>query len=386
MSAPDDQVFMRRALELARRAWGRTHPNPMVGAVLVEDGRVVSEGFHERDGGPHAEKAALGALGRPPGPGCTLYVTMEPCSTAGRTGACTGAIIASGIRRVVAGASDPNPAHAGRGFEILRQAGIQVTAGVLQDECTELNFVFNHWITRGEPILAGKLAATLDGRIATRTGESKWITGTAARADVHGWRRLFPAIAVGAGTVIKDNPRLTARVDGEPEECPVRFVFDGKLRSVTDQAMPKVYSDEFAKRTVVITTQHGGLGYVRKLRDLGVAVWTFESPTARVPLAKFRARCAAEGITGVFFEGGADLISRCILERQLDYLFLYQAPVFLSDDKSKPVLSGLRTEKLPQALRLANVQRMNLGDDLLVRGSVVYPDKLNVDETLFSLG
>jgi diaminohydroxyphosphoribosylaminopyrimidine deaminase/5-amino-6-(5-phosphoribosylamino)uracil reductase len=386
MFAPEDEKFMRQALGLARRAWGRTHPNPMVGAVIVEDGQVVAEGFHDHDGGPHAERLALAALGRKPGTGATMYVTMEPCSTVGRTGACTEAILNSGIRKLVVGASDPNPAHAGRGFEILRGAGIEVVAGFLEAECTELNFVFNHWITTGEPILAGKLAATLDGRIATRTGESKWITGTAARADVHGWRRLFPAIGVGAGTVMKDNPKLTSRIDGEPEVCPIRFVFDGKLRTVSDRNMPTVYTDEFAGRTTVVTTQHGGMGYVRKLRDLGVTVWIFESANGRVPMAQFRTKCASEGITGVFLEGGADLISRCIIERQLDYLFLYQAPVFLSDEKSKPVLSGLRTEKLPQALRLANVQRMNLGDDILVRGTVVYPEKLTVDETLFSLG
>ncbi len=377
---------MRRALELARRGWGTTHPNPMVGCVLVEEGRVTAEGFHERDGGPHAERAAIASLMRNPQADATLYVTLEPCSSAGRTGACTDAIIAAGIRRVVVGATDPNPAHSGKGFEVLRRAGVEVLTGVLEAECADLNLIFNHWITRSEPLIAGKVATTLDGRIATRTGDSKWITGDAARQDVHRWRRLFPAIAAGAGTVMVDNPRLTARVEGEPEFCPVRFVFDGLLRSVNDHNMPRVYTDEFAERTVVVTTQHGGEGYVRKLRGMGVAVWTFESPSGRVPLAQFRARCAAENISGVLLEGGSQIMSRALIERQIDYLLVYQAPMLFADERAKSLMSGLRTEKLPMAVRLADLRRSALGDDSLVRGRVVYPERIQVDETLFSLG
>jgi diaminohydroxyphosphoribosylaminopyrimidine deaminase / 5-amino-6-(5-phosphoribosylamino)uracil reductase len=386
MSAPDDERFMRLALGLARRAWGHTHPNPMVGCVIVEDGRVVSEGYHARDGGPHAERVALASLMRNPAPAAVLYVTMEPCSTEGRTGACTTAIIEAGIRRVVAGATDPNPDHAGKGFAVLRRAGIEVATGVLGGDCADLNLIFNHGMEANAPLLAGKLASTLDGRIATRTGESKWITGEAARADVHSWRTLFPAIAVGAGTVMTDNPSLTARRDGAPEVCPKRFVFDGRLTTVVAGSLPRVYSDSHAAQTTVVTTQHAGLGYVRKLRDLGVGVWIFESPTGRVPLGQFRERCAAEGIVGVLFEGGAQLLSRALAERELDYLFIYQAPVILADERAKPVFGGLRTETLAQALRLADVRRAELGDDALVRGRIVYPEKTQIDETLFSLG
>lgn len=386
MFAADDEIFMRQALALARRAWGRTSPNPMVGCVLVEQGQVVARGFHEVDGGPHAERVALAALGRKPLPGSTLYVTMEPCSTEGRTGACTNAIIAAGIARVVVGTTDPNPVHAGEGLEILRRAGIEVADGVLGEECEDLNLIFNHWITRQGPLLAGKLAATLDGRIATRTGDSKWITGEEARLDVHLWRRLFPAIAVGAGTVMTDNPRLTARLEGAPEHCPVRFVFDGRLRSVIDGKLPNIYTDEFAARTIVVTTQHAGIGYVRKLRERGVGVWVFDSPNVRVPLALFRARCAKEEIAGVYFEGGAELLSRAMIEKQIDYLFMYHAPLILADDRAKSGMGGLRTEKLVQAMRLTHVHRKTLGDDALVRGRIVFPDKINVDETVFSLG
>lgn len=384
--AENHEGFMRGALQLALNGWGRTHPNPMVGAAIIEDGRVAASGFHERDGGPHAERVALAALGRAPKRGATLYVTLEPCSTEGRTGACTEAIIGSGIRKVVVGATDPNPAHCGRGFARLRQAGIEVVTGVLEADCVDLNLIFNHWIVRGAPLLAAKAATTLDGRIACRTGDSQWITGELARADVHRWRRLFPGIAVGAGTVLKDNPRLTARLPGEPEWCPLRFVFDGRLRTVVDRAMPRLYTDEFHERTVVVTTPHGGLGYVRKLQSLGVQVWVCDSNSQRASFADFRKRCAEAGVTGVFFEGGSRLLSELAQERQLDYFFSYSAPILLGDDKAKPVLSGLRTERLANALRLVDVRHEVLGGDLLVRGRVEFPEKVQVDEATFSLG
>ncbi len=382
MSLPDDETFMRHALGQARSVWGATHPNPMVGAVIVEDGKIVAEGATAPDGGPHAERLALLARGKTPRPGASLYVTLEPCSTEGRTGACTDAIIASGIKRVVVGATDPNPAHAGRGFAVLRAAGVEVVTGVLEDECTDLNLIFNHWITRERPLIAAKAAVTLDGKIASRTGESRWITNEQSRADVHRWRRLFPGIAVGAMTVLRDNPRLTAR-RGSEEWCPWRFVFDGLLRTVVDQNLPRVYTDEFHERTIVVTTPHGGLGYVRKLQDLGVKVWVFNSPTQRVAFADFRQRCAEERISGVYFEGGAQLLSELLRAKQLDYLFIYRAPVLLADDKARSIFSGLRPERLDQAVRLADVRHEAFGDDELMRGRVTFPEKMPVDETVF---
>jgi diaminohydroxyphosphoribosylaminopyrimidine deaminase/5-amino-6-(5-phosphoribosylamino)uracil reductase len=260
-----------------------------------------------------------------------------------------------------------------------------VVSGVLEAECRDLNLIFNHWITTGTPLLAAKTASTLDGRIACRTGDSRWITGEPARADVMQWRRLFPAIAVGAGTIMQDDPRLTSRIEGREDWCPVRFVFDGLLRTVTDKQLPKVYTDEFHDRTIVVTTPHGGMGYVRKLKELGVQVWVLPSATQRAGIAEFRARCAAERITGVYFEGGVQLLSELLRERHIDYLFSYRAPMLLADDRSKPMLNGLRTEKLTQAIRMADVHHAVFGEDMLTRGRVVYPDKLFVDETVFSL-
>lgn len=387
MSADNGQheFFMRRALTLAHSVWGNTHPNPMVGAVIVEEGHVVAEGATAPDGGPHAERLALLNRGKVPRPGATLYVTLEPCSTQGRTGACTDAIIASGLKRVVVGATDPNPAHAGHGFAVLRAAGIEVSTGVLERECADLNLIFNHWITQGGPLIAAKMAATLDGKIACRTGESKWITNEKSRADVHRWRRLFPGIAVGALTVLKDNPRLTSRRAGEPEWCPWRFVFDGLLRTVVDKNLPAVFTDEFRDRTIVVTTPHGGLGYVRKLREMGIKVWTFESGTQRVPFPEFRKKCAEERIAGVFVEGGAQLISELVRVRQLDYLFAYHAPVLFADDKAKTIFNGLRPEKIEHAVRLADVRHEAFDGDMLVHGRMVYPEKLLVDETVFGV-
>ena len=374
---------MRRALEVARGVWGTTHPNPMVGALIVEEGRIVAEGATAPDGGPHAERLALLQRGKPPRPEATMYVTLEPCCTHGRTGACTDAIIASGIKRVVVGAPDPKPAHAGRGFETLRAAGIEVITGILERECTDLNLIFNHWITQGVPLIAAKVAATLDGKLACRTGESRWIANEASRADVHRWRRLFPGIAVGAMTVLKDNPRLTARRPGEAEWCPWRFVFDGLLRTVVDKNPPKVFTDEFRERTIVVTTPHGGLGYVRKLQAMGIKVWTFESATQRVSFADFRKKCAEERIAGVYVEGGAHLISELVRARALDYLFAYHAPVILADDKAKTIFGGMRPEKIEHALRLTDVRHESFGGDILMRGRMEYPDKMLVDESAF---
>jgi diaminohydroxyphosphoribosylaminopyrimidine deaminase/5-amino-6-(5-phosphoribosylamino)uracil reductase len=383
MNPAEHETFMRRALEAAKRGWGDTHPNPLVGAVIVEDGVVVAEGHHARAGEPHAEINALRALGRRPQPGATLYVTLEPCCTHGRTPPCTEAILGAGLTRVVIGATDPNPAHAGKGHDLLRAGGVEVTSGVLEAECTDLNLIFNHWITTGRPLFAAKSGVTLDGKVATRTGDSKWITGAAARANGHRWRRYFPAIAIGAGTVRADNPRLTARVDGT-EWCPWRFVFDGLLRTVTDKAMPGVYTDEFRERTIVVTTPHGGLGYVRKLNAMGVKAWVLNSASPKVNFQDFRARCVQEGITGVFFEGGAQLLSELLQARELDYLLTYHAPVLFADDKGKAILRGLRTEALANAIRLDHVRHEVHGDDALMRGFVRYPEKMFVDEATFN--
>ena len=372
------EAYLRRALELARQAWGATHPNPMVGALIVEDGEIVAEGFHAKAGEPHAEIVALRALGRKPADGATLYVTLEPCCTQGRTPPCTAAILAAGIRRVVVGATDPNPRHAGRGFEVLRAADVDVVTGVLAEECADLNLIFNHWIATGRPLLAAKIATTIDGRIACRTGESKWLTGELARADVMRWRRLFPAIAVGAGTVGSDDPRLTARL-AEGTWCPRRFVFDGALSIATLNPLPGLLSDEWRARTTIVTSDRQHSVVVRKLEELGVEVWRLPAEEGAVSTAAFSERCAREGVTGVMIEGGARLLSGLLKARAIDYLLAYRAPRVFADAASIPVATGLRVELPSVGLRLADVHHALFGDDQLMRGRVVYPDNLEID-------
>jgi len=355
---------MRRALELARQALGRTHPNPMVGALIVEGGEVVAEGWHKAAGEDHAEVAALKALGRKPAADATLYVTLEPCSTCGRTGACTEAIVAAGIRRVVVGTEDPNPAHAGRGLDVLRAAGVDVTSGALAAECADLNLIFNHWITTGTPLLAAKMALTLDGKFAAASGHSRWVTGEPARADVMRWRRYFPAIAVGANTVLKDDPSLSSRIGGEVW-CPIRFVFDRELRTLEAAARLQVYTDAYADRTVILCSeaaaaQTGG--------SAGVRLWPLPEKHEHLDWQAFRRRCAEEGICGVYVETGPNLATRVIEGGLVDYLFIYQAPKLMSDAGS-PGLGSMRcSQSMDEVFGLRELRFASLGDDRLTRG------------------
>jgi diaminohydroxyphosphoribosylaminopyrimidine deaminase/5-amino-6-(5-phosphoribosylamino)uracil reductase len=372
MSAETQEDFMRRALETARRGWGDTHPNPMVGAIIVEDGRVVADGFHARAGGAHAEVMALHNLGRAPAAGATMYVTLEPCSTTGRTPPCVEAIVGVGLRRVVAGATDPNPRHAGRGFELLLAAGVEVTTGVLAEECADLNLIFNHWIAKGRPLFAGKMATTLDGRVATRAGESQWITGAAARQDAMRWRRLFPAVGAGAGTVLADDPRLTSRLGGR-EWRPVRLIFDRSLRTVAGKKLPRIYGDAGAGKVVVVTGPRPEKKRRARVEKLGAEVWVLPAADGRKYFTALRERCAAAGLTGVLLEGGPGLLSAFLAARELDYLFAYRAPKFFADAEAKAALTGPARPRLAQAYALADVRHAILGEDQLVRGRVVYP-------------
>ncbi|HTB62537.1 MAG TPA: bifunctional diaminohydroxyphosphoribosylaminopyrimidine deaminase/5-amino-6-(5-phosphoribosylamino)uracil reductase RibD [Opitutales bacterium] len=367
--------FMRRALEAARRGWGETHPNPMVGAVLVENGRVVADGYHARAGEPHAEMMALRNLGRAPAPGATLYVTLEPCCTTGRTPPCTEAVIRAGIKHVVVGATDPNPQHQGQGFAQLRAAGVEVVEGILAEECADLNLIFNHHITTGRALFAGKIATTLDGRMATRTGQSKWITGPTARRDAMHWRRLFTAIGVGAGTVLADDPQLTSR-NGKAEWCPVRLIFDRTLRTVTEK-LPQVYVDAHRARTIVVTGALVEKSKYAILENQGVAVWTLPAKNDAAWFAGLRQKCAEAGLSGLLIEGGPKLLSAFLQADELDYLFAYRAPKFLADAEAAPVFTGPPRPRLADAFTLKDVRHASLGDDQLLRGFIEYPQTKN---------
>jgi diaminohydroxyphosphoribosylaminopyrimidine deaminase/5-amino-6-(5-phosphoribosylamino)uracil reductase len=344
----------------------------MVGAVIVENGEIVAEGWHHVAGQAHAEVEALRALGRPAAAGATIYVTLEPCSTCGRTGACTDAIIAAGLSRVVVGATDPNPAHAGRGLAILREAGIAVSSGVLAGECTDLNLIFNFWITNDKPLVAAKMALTLDGKFAAASGHSQWVTGELARADVMSWRRYFPAIAVGANTVLSDNPSLTSRV-GEQVWCPRRFIFDRSLKTLELPILPKVYTDAFADKTVVICSESTPKSAQVRAEEMGLTIWTLPETTGHsghLDWEAFRKCCAESGICGVYVEVGPTLATRVIEGGLVDYLFIYQAPKLMCDAAAVGIGSSRQTQVMEDAFTLRELRFKTFGEDRLTRGFI----------------
>lgn len=376
MSAPHpspDEVFMAEALACAKRGWGHTHPNPMVGCVIVEAGEVVARGWHERAGEAHAEVHALKRLGRSPAPDAELYVTLEPCSTRGRTGACTEAIQQAGIRSVIIGALDPNPAHAGRGPALLEAAGITVKTGVLAEACGDLNLIFNHWITRQTPFFAWKVATTLDGKTATRTGHSRWITGEAARADVMHWRRYFPAILVGAQTAVLDNPALTSRV-GESVWCPRRIVLDRKGQTAAPETLESlnVFNDDYEAQTIVAAASTVPQDALSAWRSKGVEVWQLEGSEGNDAafFADLKKRCMAAGLYGVFVESGGVLGSALWQAGALDYLFHYQAPKIIGDEAAPAAWRGFKPAEMGQALQLEHVRRAQFEGDALLRGFI----------------
>jgi diaminohydroxyphosphoribosylaminopyrimidine deaminase / 5-amino-6-(5-phosphoribosylamino)uracil reductase len=362
-----DERYLARALELAKEAWGETHPNPMVGAVIVEGNEIVSEGYHARAGEAHAEIVALDNLGRPPSADADIYVTLEPCSTSGRTGSCVEAIIKAGFSRVVVGALDPNPVHAGRGLDKLREAGIEVCEieGSLANDCSELNLIFNYQIVHNQPLFALKLAVTMDGKIAEQHGKPSVITGKEARADVMRWRKLFPAIAIGAGTVSADNPSLTARLSSG-DWCPRRIILDGKLSSVPETGiLPKLYSDAFSESTLVVTGEATSVTDLRRARLIDEGVTIRELPLdsgGSFSYSSLRDVLADEDLAGVYFEGGAKVARQMLREKALDYLFWYQSPkIFPNADAVK--VPPLTDFPLPE-----KVQSTKLGEDSLIRG------------------
>ncbi|GHC12096.1 bifunctional diaminohydroxyphosphoribosylaminopyrimidine deaminase/5-amino-6-(5-phosphoribosylamino)uracil reductase RibD [Cerasicoccus arenae] len=373
LDSDTDEHFMRHAMAVATRAWGDTHPNPMVGAIIVEQGRVVAEGWHQRAGGPHAEVAAIKAQGHRPRYDATIYVTLEPCCTQGRTGPCTDAIIERGFRRVVIGAIDPNPAHAGRGVALLREAGLEVVHGVLAEQCADINLIFNHWIVNQAPFLAAKVAMTLDGKIATRAGHSRWVTGEEARADVMRWRRLFPAIAVGAGTVIADDPALTARLPDAEIYCPTRFVFDRRLL-LADHLDRQVFNDNWRHRTILVTETESNQSRLHRIKDHGVTIWELPTDPPNIFYKVFQKKCINQALTGVLIEGGCGLLSDMLSECLLDYLLSYRAPKLLADDDALPAFRGLNTSEMAEAITLEDPQHALFGQDVLTRGYLNYPE------------
>jgi diaminohydroxyphosphoribosylaminopyrimidine deaminase/5-amino-6-(5-phosphoribosylamino)uracil reductase len=350
--------FMRLAVAEAERGQGRTSPNPAVGAVLVRDGRVVARGHHARAGGPHAEVVALVAAGAR-ARGADLYTTLEPCDHFGKTPPCSRAVIAAGVRRVFVGSRDPNPEVNGRGVARLRRAGVEVVLDVLREACDRLNSPWFHYITTGRPYVTLKAAITLDGRIATRTGDARWVTGEAARAEVHRLRDRVDAVIVGAGTARADDPLLTTRLPGGGGKDPLRVVLDSRLR------LPRrlrLFHPASAAPTLVahVTDRAPRLGP-------GVEALRCRADRAgRVDLEDLLARLGARGVTHALVEGGGE-VHRAFLEAGLaDEVLLHVAPKILGG--GVPWLSGDGPARMADALRLEGVEVRAAGEDLVVRG------------------
>jgi len=336
----NDERFMRSALSEARKSIGQTSPNPAVGAVLVVGNRIVARGHHRQAGYPHAEIECLRSFRRNVPKNATLYVTLEPCSTTGRTGACTDQIIRAGVKSVVIGATDPNPRHRGRGVEILSDAGIEVRTGVLAEECAALNEAFNKWIATGIPFVIAKCGMTLDGRLTRRKNESHWITSAAARRHAQMLRAQSDAILVGAETIRIDNPRLTVRNQTRSRQ-PARVII---TRSGKIPRSARVLNDRFAKNTYVYRNE---------------------------TLAAILADLGAKQITSVTIEGGGDVLGQALDERLIDKVQIYVAPIFAGG----PVLAfGARgAAQTRESAQLERTRFEKIGPDICVTGYPKYP-------------
>lgn len=403
-----DFSALRLALRLARRGYGTTSPNPMVGAVLVKNGRIIGRGWHRRAGGPHAEIEALrDAQKRGHAPrGATLYVTLEPCCTHGRTPPCTEAIIAAGIRRVVVGAVDPNPRHAGRGFQLLKRAGIAVEEfGVprsrgsahqrqsdrLKAELQTLNEAFNHWIVHRTPFVTVKAAMTLDGKIATARGESKWITGPAARAYGMKLRRGSDAILVGVNTVLADDPSLTVRGAlvagpartglsqkraGAETDAPGlrRIVLDSLARTPLDA---KLVTDEYAAWTTIVVSRRAPKSRVaalaRRVRIVVAPAAKPCPPVTRHPsldLAWLLRKLGGENVTRLLVEGGGEVNASFVLGGFAQRVVFFYAPKILGGREARRGVAGGGAARLKEIIQLCDVRWQKLGEDLLLSGLI----------------
>ena len=341
LNPESDLHWMSLALEQARQGIGFTSPNPAVGAVIVAEGELIGQGFHRQAGLPHAEIEALkDARSRAPEriAGSTIYVTLEPCSTHGRTGPCTSAIQAAGITRVVWGAQDPNPSHVGRAQQLLESAGIAVTTGILESECQEILRPFAKWITTGLPYVIAKAGQSLDGRITRPPGEGPWITSEAARAHSQGLRARVDAILVGAETVRQDNPRLTLR-NGSLKQQPFRIIL---TRSGNLPPEANVFTDAYQDRTLVLRD----LAFPEVLRDL-----------------------ASRGITSVLIEGGSNVLGQAFAARCVDEVCWYIAPRLCGG--GLPVIGGPDWQS---SVALENVTLLPIGDNLCLTGRPVWPN------------
>lgn len=360
-----EEQFMKRAIELAKQGSGWTAPNPLVGAVVVKNGRVIGEGYHRKYGELHAERNALAACTEDPA-GATLYVTLEPCCHYGKTPPCTEIIIEKKIAKVVIGSRDPNPKVAGKGARILREHGIEVVEDYMREACDALNPVFFHYITTKTPYVVLKFAMTLDGKIATRTGASKWITGEAARNHVHQLRGRYAGILAGIGTVLADDPMLNCRIDGAHQ--PLRIILDSHLRIPMGSRLVRS-AKEYPLLIVCNEStrdREEGTNRIQKLEEAGAKVWTLPEKNGHPDLNVLMQRLGEEKIDSVLIEGGGTVNEAALKAHIVHHVYAYIAPkIFGGEDAKTPVEgSGIRLPQECANLRLAKITVL-LNDMLL---------------------
>lgn len=367
----NDTEYMRLALELAKKGCGWTSPNPMVGAVIVKDGQIIGQGWHERYGQPHAERNALASCAVDP-EGATMYVTLEPCCHFGKQPPCVNAILEAGISRVVVGSADPNPLVSGKGIAALRVQGVAVTEGVLREECDALNRIFFHFITTKRPFVSMKYAMTMDGKIATVTGASKWITSEAARADVQQQRHRFSGIMVGVGTILADDPLLTCHM--ENGKNPVRIVCDTQLRTplqaqvvATAKQIPTILATCCAdpKRQAIY-------------RQAGCRVICLDKGNGHIDLVQLMEKLGQEQIDSILLEGGGTLNWAALESGVVQQVQAYIAPKLFGGQEAKTPVEGAGVHVPSAAFRLKNSSLTHLGEDILIESEVEYPCSLEL--------
>lgn len=368
----NDSKYMKEAIRLAAKGLGRTSPNPAVGAVIVRHGKIIASGYHKKAGLNHAEVEVLSMIGGKGRPDDTLYVTLEPCNHHGKTPPCTEAILSSGIRNVVTGMSDPNPSVAGGGAEFLKKKGVRVSSGVLEAECRKLNEGWLKFISTGRPFVIAKSALTLDGWTATSKGHSKWITNERSRNFVHRLRDRVDGIMVGAGTIIADDPSLTARLKDGKGRNPVRIIVDTHLRMPHNA---KVLSPESDSGTIIVTGDKTPMSRVRAFERDNVRIMTCPTKSGRIDLIRLMDALGKMSIVTLMVEGGSEIMGSMIREGLVDKFYLFTAPRILGGDDGVPMARGKGPERMDESITLRDMQLKRFDDDILIIGYPEYNNK-----------
>jgi diaminohydroxyphosphoribosylaminopyrimidine deaminase/5-amino-6-(5-phosphoribosylamino)uracil reductase len=361
-----DEEFMNYALSLAKKGIGFVNPNPYVGAVITKDEKIIGQGWHQKYGEWHAERNALSNCVENP-KDATMYVTLEPCCHYGRTPPCTDAIIQSGIKKVIIGCLDPNPMMSGKGADTLRNAGIEVITGVLQEPCQKLNEVFFHYISTKTPYVVMKYAMTMDGKIATSTGNSKWITGIQARENVHKARNQYTSIMVGVGTIIADNPSLTCRIDGGRD--PIRIICDTDLRTPLNSTVITTAT----QMKTIIATACNTLEKHKPYLTHGCEVLVVQRNDKHIDLNHLMHELGNSGIDSILLEGGSTLNFSALQSRIVNKVQAYIAPKLFGGDQSKSPVSGVGIQEISHCYTVKNQTITRFDEDILIEGEVVYP-------------